>query len=156
VQTDNRKNKQWMAPKIARSNYLNLVTLKGLRETVCCFLGTLFKHFCKTLNQAIELIEHSHHESRTNDKRTNNSHHLSQQRSIRTTMAANSTTSSGILGYVGEKQYRFVAGTSHSFHQVYLDTFRGAIWTSMRNAAASVSCAEMRLHSEESGFDSNA
>jgi len=59
-----------------------------------------------------------------------------------------------IIGYVGEKQYGFVAGVSKRFYEVYLDTYEGETSTSMENAVASVSCAAMCLiHLEEAGFD---
>ena len=58
-----------------------------------------------------------------------------------------------IFGYVGEDQYRFVACVSCKFHQVYLTTFGGKTLTSIVNAVASVSCAAVCLHSEESGCD---
>jgi hypothetical protein len=50
-----------------------------------------------------------------------------------------------ILGYVGEKQYRFVACVSYWFHKVYLDTFRNETLTSIVSAVASVSCARLCL-----------
>jgi hypothetical protein len=50
-----------------------------------------------------------------------------------------------IFGYVGEKQYGFVAGVSDRFHQVYVDTFQGETTTSMESAVASVSCAKLYL-----------
>jgi len=50
-----------------------------------------------------------------------------------------------IFGYVGEKQYSFVAGVSDRFHQVYVDTFQGETTTSMESAVASVSCAKLYL-----------
>ena len=50
-----------------------------------------------------------------------------------------------IFGYVGEKQYGFVACTSYRFHQVYLDTFGSETLTSFTNAAVSVSCAKLCL-----------
>ena len=59
-----------------------------------------------------------------------------------------------IIGYVGEKQYGFVAGVSKRFYEVYLDTYEGETSTSMENAVASESCAAMCLiHLEEAGFD---
>jgi len=61
-----------------------------------------------------------------------------------------------IFGYVGDKQYIFVAGTSSSFRQVYLDTFRNEMLTSIKCAVASVSCAAVYLHWEEPGCDSRA
>ena len=61
-----------------------------------------------------------------------------------------------VFGYIGDKQYRFVAGTSYRFHQVYLDTFGGEALTSIVNAVASVSCAAMCLHSEEPDCDHRA
>ena len=54
-----------------------------------------------------------------------------------------------IFGYVGEKQYGFVACTSYRFHQVYLGTFRNETCTSFRNASVSVSCAKLCLNSTE-------
>ena len=61
-----------------------------------------------------------------------------------------------IFGYVGKKKYRFVACTSCSFHQVYLDTFQGEALTCIKSSVASVSCAALCLHSEEPGGDSHA
>ena len=69
-----------------------------------------------------------------------------------------------IFGYAGEKQYRCVACVSYIFHQVYLDTFRGGAvtsfkretLTSFKRAVASVSCAAVRLDSEEPGCDNHA
>ena len=61
-----------------------------------------------------------------------------------------------IFGYVGKKKYRFVACTSCSFHQVYLDTFQGEALTCIKSSVASVSCAALCLHSEEPGCDSHA
>ena len=61
-----------------------------------------------------------------------------------------------IFGYVGEKNYRFVARTSYRFHQVYIDTFGGEALTSKTNAVASVSCVSVCLHSEEPVCDSHA
>ena len=62
-----------------------------------------------------------------------------------------------IFGYVGEKNYRFVACASYRFHQeVYLDTFRGDASTSIVNAVASLSYAAVCLHLEELGCESRA
>ena len=54
-----------------------------------------------------------------------------------------------IVGYAGEKQYRFVACTSYRFHQVCLETFGGKALTSIKNSLVSVSCAELYLDSVE-------
>ena len=54
-----------------------------------------------------------------------------------------------IVGYTGEKQYRFVACTSYRFHQVYFETFGGEALTSIKNSLGSVSCAELYLDSVE-------
>ena len=45
-------------------------------------------------------------------------------------------------------QYGFVACTPDRFHQVYLEAFRNETVTSIRNAAVSVSCAELCLATE--------
>ena len=50
-----------------------------------------------------------------------------------------------IFGYVGEKQYGFVACTSYIFHQVNLKTFENEILTSFTNATVSVSCVKLCL-----------
>jgi len=55
-----------------------------------------------------------------------------------------------IFGYVGEKQYSFVACVSDRFHHVYLDMFRGETVTSIRSAAVSPSRAELYLGMEGS------
>ena len=44
-----------------------------------------------------------------------------------------------IFGYAGEMQYRFVAGVSDRFHQVYVDTFGGEPSTSIESKAVSPS-----------------
>ena len=61
-----------------------------------------------------------------------------------------------IFRYVGEDQYNFVACITCRFHQVYLTTFGGETFTSIENAAASVSCAAVCLHLEETDCDSHA
>ena len=53
-----------------------------------------------------------------------------------------------IFGYVGEKNYRFVACMSYRFQQVYLDTFGGEALTTIRNVAVSVSCAKVYFVTE--------
>ena len=55
-----------------------------------------------------------------------------------------------IFGYVGEKQYGFVACVSDRFHDVYLDTFGGETLTSITSAAVSRSRAELCLGIEVS------
>jgi hypothetical protein len=44
-----------------------------------------------------------------------------------------------VLGYAGEKQYRFVACVSDRFHHAYRETFGGETPTSMKSAAVSPS-----------------
>jgi hypothetical protein len=52
-----------------------------------------------------------------------------------------------IIEYVGDKQFRFIAGVSYRFKQVYLDTFEGDYWTNINCSYTSVSCAELYLDS---------
>ena len=53
-----------------------------------------------------------------------------------------------ILGYVGEKNYLFVACVSNRFHQVYVETFGVETLTSIgKSAVLSVSCAKLCLDS---------
>ena len=53
-----------------------------------------------------------------------------------------------IFGYMGEKQYGFVACVSDRFHHVCLDTFGGEALTSIRSAAVLLSLAELCLDTE--------
>ena len=53
-----------------------------------------------------------------------------------------------IFGYIGEGQYGFVACASYRFHQVYLYTFGNDTVTSIRNAAVSISYAQLCLDTE--------
>ena len=54
-----------------------------------------------------------------------------------------------IFGYVGEKQYGFIASASDRFHKVYLETFGNETLTSFRNATVSMSCAKLCLDNEK-------
>jgi len=54
-----------------------------------------------------------------------------------------------IFGYIGEKQYGFIACASDRFHKLYLEIFDGETWTSFKSAVASVSCAKMCLDVKE-------
>ena len=49
------------------------------------------------------------------------------------------------FGYVGSKQYGFVAGTSNRFRKVYPETFEYEALTSIDKATASIVCAETCL-----------
>ena len=51
--------------------------------------------------------------------------------------------------YTGKNQFIFIACVSKRFHHVNLDTFGGDTLTSFKNAAVSVSCAQLCLDSEE-------
>jgi len=61
-----------------------------------------------------------------------------------------------IFGYVGEKQYGFVACVSDRFHDVYLDTFGGETLTSITSAAVSPSRTELCLNTEGSNYITRA
>ena len=47
------------------------------------------------------------------------------------------------FGNLGEFQYRYIAGTSHRFKQVYDDVVGDEKRTSINNASMSVSCAKL-------------
>jgi len=53
-----------------------------------------------------------------------------------------------IFGYVGEKQYGFVACISDRFHQVYLEAFGDQTLASIASAVVSVSRAQLCLSTE--------
>ena len=59
-----------------------------------------------------------------------------------------------IFGYVGEKQFSFVACTSYRFRHVYLESF--GIETFIRNALVSVSCSQLYLDMDRSGNNTRA
>jgi len=61
-----------------------------------------------------------------------------------------------VFGYVGEKQYGFVAYVSDRFHHVYLDTFGGETLTSIKSAAVFPSGAKLCLDTEGLSYNTRA
>jgi len=61
-----------------------------------------------------------------------------------------------VFGYVGEKQYGFVACISYRFHQVYLETFRDETSTSINNAVVSVPRVQLCLGTERPNGNTHA